>query len=119
MTMPRFLSAFVFATASAFTPPASAQVTFTPTLSGIALPVNNPSAPQIPVVVDAGILTLVAQDTVKAGTTLKVVSTEVLDSNAVAVVGSWVRFRASSGVTPDSVQVGANGLATVSWFPPR
>jgi hypothetical protein len=98
---------------------ASTQATITPTLTGVALPVNNPLAPQVSVVVDPATLTLAVLDTVKAGTTLKVVSTAVLDSNAVAVVGSWVRFRASSGVTPDSVQVGANGLATVSWFPPN
>ena len=98
---------------------AGTQGTITPTLSGIALPVNNPLAPQVPVVVDPGSFTLVALDTVKAGTTLKVVSTTVFDSNAVAAIGSWVRFRASAGVTPDSVQVDANGLATVSWFPPN
>jgi len=98
---------------------AATQATITPTLTGIALPANNPLAPQIPVVVDPAILTLAALDTVKAGTTLKVVSTPVLDSNAVAATGKWIRFRASAGVTPDSVQVDANGLATVSWFAPN
>ena len=98
---------------------AATQATITPTLTGVALPANNPLAPQIPVVVDPAILTLAALDTVKAGTTLKVVSTTVLDSNAVVATGKWIRFRASAGVTPDSVQVDANGLATVSWFPPN
>jgi hypothetical protein len=47
------------------------------------------------------------------------VGTTVFDSNAVAAIGSWVRFRASAGATPDSVQVDGNGFATVTWVPPN
>jgi hypothetical protein len=97
---------------------ASTQATITPTLSGIALPEANPLAPQVPVIVDQSILALTALDTVKAGATQRVVSTTVLDSNALAATGSWVRFRSSGGVSPDSVPVDINGIATVAWVPP-
>ena len=95
------------------------QATITPTLTGIALPSSNPLAPQVAVITDPAVITLGALDTVKAGTTTRVISTTVLDSNAVAAVGSWVRFRASAGVTPDSVQVDGNGNAIVTWVPPN
>jgi hypothetical protein len=95
------------------------QATVTPTLTGVALPSSNPLAPQVAVITDPAVITLGALDTVIAGTTTRVVSTTVLDSNAVAAVGSWVRFRASAGVTPDSVPVDGNGLATVTWVPPN
>jgi hypothetical protein len=96
----------------------STQGTIIPTLSGIALPSANPLAPQVPVVVDAAIISIGALDTVKAGATQKVVSVAVLDSNAVPAAGSFVRFRASLGVTPDSVPVNLGGVATVTWTPP-
>jgi hypothetical protein len=96
----------------------STNGTITPTLTGIALPSENPLAPQVPVVVDAAIISISALDTVKAGATQKVVSVAVLDSNAVPAAGSFVRFRASAGVTPDSVQVNSGGAATVTWTPP-
>jgi hypothetical protein len=95
------------------------QATITPTLTGIALPSSNPLAPQVPVVTDQAVVTLGALDTVKAGTTTRTVGTTVFDSNAVVAIGSWVRFRASAGATPDSVQVDGNGFATVNWVPPN
>jgi hypothetical protein len=95
------------------------QATITPSLTGIALPSSNPLAPQVPVVTDQAVITLGALDTVKAGTTTRTVGTTVFDSNAVAAIGSWVRFRASAGATPDSVQVDGNGFATVTWVPPN
>jgi len=101
-------------------PPLSTSTlgTLTPDLTGVALPSSNPLAPQIPVVVDQSLITIRAIDTVKAGATQVIASVPVLDSNAVAAFGSWVRFRASLGVTPDSVQVSAGGTATVTWTPP-
>jgi hypothetical protein len=95
------------------------QATIVPTLTGIALPSANPLAPQIAVFTDQSTITLGALDTVKAGATTRTISATVLDSNGVAAAGSWVRFRASAGGTPDSVQVDGNGLATVTWVPPN
>jgi hypothetical protein len=101
-------------------PPLSTSTlgTLTPDLTGVALPSSNPLAPQVPVVVDQSLITIRAIDTVKAGATQVIASVPVLDSNAVAAFGSWVRFRASLGVTPDSVQVSSGGTATVTWTPP-
>jgi hypothetical protein len=95
------------------------QATITPALTGIALPSSNPLAPQVSVVIDQAVIALGALDTVKAGTTTRTVSATVFDSNAVVAIGSWVRFRASAGVTPDSVQVDGSGFATVNWVPPN
>ncbi|HMA24989.1 MAG TPA: hypothetical protein VKP00_13365, partial [Gemmatimonadaceae bacterium] len=97
----------------------STQGTLTPTLTGIALPEFNPLAPQVPVVVVPAVIKLIHLDTVIAGATARVATMTVLDSNGVAAVGSWVRFRPTAGVTPDSVQVDAGGAASVAWFPPN
>ena len=94
------------------------QASITPTLSGVAAPENNPLAPQITAFVDASLITLLPPDTAKAGATARVVSVTVLDSNAAPALGQTVRFRASSGASPDPVSVGVNGVATVVWTPP-
>jgi hypothetical protein len=95
----------------------STQGTLTPNLTGIALPELNPSAPQVPVIVDPAIISLVPFNSVTAGNAIGATMT-VLDSNGVAAAGSWVRFRVSGGVAPDSVQVGGDGVASVVWAPP-
>jgi hypothetical protein len=56
---------------------------------------------------------------VTAGATSRAFSVTVLDSNAVAAVGTWIRLSPTDGVAPDSVQVDANGVATVTWIPPN
>jgi hypothetical protein len=95
----------------------STQGTLTPNLTGIALPQLNPLAPQVAVVVDPALIALLPFNGVTAGTAVAA-SMTVLDSNGVAAAGSWVRFRVSAGVAPDSVQVGADGVASVVWAPP-
>jgi hypothetical protein len=95
----------------------STQGTLTPNLTGIALPQANPLAPQVPVIIDQALIALVPFNGVTAGTPV-IATMTVLDSNGVAATGSYVRFRTSAGVAPDSVQVGANGVATVAWTPP-
>jgi len=97
----------------------STQGTITPSLAGDALPESNPLAPQIPVIVDPAVVALVHLDTVKAGATQVVATMTVLDSNALGAAGSFVRFHTSSGPFPDSVQVGSDGVASVSWAPPN
>ncbi|MEP6496127.1 MAG: invasin domain 3-containing protein [bacterium] len=97
--------------------------TLTPTLTGLALPQNNPAAPQIPVIVNSSTISLLAADSVVAGVTSFVITTPIFDSLASPAVGKWVRFDGGIGVgignTPDSVQVDASGLASVTWTPPN
>ena len=98
----------------------SPQGTLIPDLTGVALPANNPQAPQIPVTVDAAVFSIVKTDTVKAGTTTGTIAVKVLDSTAQNAVGAWVRFRVSAAApAPDSVQVDQSGFATVVWSPPN
>lgn len=98
---------------------AGTQATITPNVTGIALPDSNPLAPQVPVIVDPALIALIHLDSVKAGATTTIASMTVADSNVNAAAGSFVRFRVSAGVAPDSVQVGAGGLASVVWAPPN
>jgi hypothetical protein len=95
----------------------STQGTLTPNLTGIALPAANPLAPQVPVIVDPAVIALVPFRGVTAATAV-IATMTVLDSNGVAAAGSWVRFRASAGIAPDSVQVATDGTASVAWIPP-
>ena len=95
------------------------QVTVTPTLSGKTLPDSNPLAPQVPVIVDPAVISLIHLDTVKAGATAIAATMSVADSTAGAAVGAFVRFTTSAGAIPDSVQVGGSGNATVVWTPPN
>ena len=94
------------------------QGTLIPSLTGIALPSNNPAAPQIPVSVDVGLIFLTDVDTVKADVAQVAVSVLVVDSLAQVANGKWVRFFASGASTPDSVQSGVDGVATVVWSLP-
>ena len=95
------------------------QGTITPTLTGVALPDSNPLAPQVSVITNPGVITIQKFDSVTAGATSRVFSVTVLDSNAVAAVGTWIRLSPTDGVAPDSVQVDATGVATVTWIPPN
>jgi hypothetical protein len=95
------------------------QATVTPTLTGKTLPDSNPLAPQVPVIVDPAVISLVHLDTVKAGATAIAATMTVADSTTNAAVGAWVRFATSAGPIPDSVQVGGSGNATVVWTPPN
>ena len=92
-------------------------MTITPALTGIARPEANPAAPQIPVTVLQTVLSVLAADTVKSGATGVSVTTGVLDSTGTPAVGETINFIVSTGVAPAPVQVGANGLATVTWVP--
>ena len=96
---------------------ASTLGTLTPNLTGIALPELNPLAPQVPVIVDPARIALIPFTGVTPGTAV-IATMTVLDSNAVAATGSYVRFHTSAGVAPDSVPVGADGVASVAWTPP-
>jgi hypothetical protein len=101
---------------STFTP-APSIATITPTLTGIALPENNPFAPQVPVIVLQSVVNLVPVDTVKAGQTGRVISVTVLDSTGSAAAGVAVRFSVTHGVAPAAVLTDAGGTAQVTWFP--
>jgi hypothetical protein len=96
----------------------SIQGTILPSLSGVAVPQNNPGAPQIPVSVDPAIITVVKVDTLTAGATSRSITLAVLDSNAIPAVGQWVRLSATDGSVADSVQVAADGQVTIAWTPP-
>jgi hypothetical protein len=91
--------------------------TIVPTASGSSLPENNPLAPQIAVITDQAFINTRSVDTVTAGATQRTFNTLVFDSTGAVAAGTWIRFRASAGVTPDSVQVNASGVAVVVWTP--
>jgi hypothetical protein len=59
-----------------------------------------------------------ADQTVVAGATSLTVSGVLLDSNAVAAVGKWVRFGTSFGPVPDSAQADGSGTYSRVWTPP-
>jgi hypothetical protein len=86
-------------------------------ITGVALPDSNPSAPQVPVAFDASLITVVRVDTVKAGATQQLVGVAAFDSIGRPAVNQWIRFGASFGPVPDSVQLDATGSATAIWFP--
>ncbi len=95
----------------------SGLATITPTLTGIALPENNPRAPQIAPLIDPSEISLFKADTAVAGTASRQISVTVLDSLARPAVGTTVRFTAQTGAIPAAVQADANGVATVTWTP--
>jgi hypothetical protein len=92
-------------------------MTISPAISGIARPDANPGAPQVPVTELQSLLSVVPLDTVKSGATNTPVTVGVLDSTGSPAVGETISFIVSTGIAPASVQVGANGLATVNWVP--
>jgi hypothetical protein len=94
------------------------QGSLVPTLTGVALPANNPGAPQIPPSLDASVITITAFDTAKAKARVQLISVVVMDSLGQAAPNKWVRFGTSNGAAPDSVVSDADGFATVSWTPP-
>ncbi|MGH7617608.1 MAG: Ig-like domain-containing protein [Gemmatimonadaceae bacterium] len=93
----------------------------TPDLSGVALPANNPLAPQVPFAIDASVITLLKADTAVAGNASRTPSVVIIDSTGVPAVGKWVRFGVASNFTsflaPDSVQADGNGQVSVLWVP--
>jgi hypothetical protein len=91
--------------------------TLTPTLSGIALPDNNPQAPQVPVTILSSVVNLFAADTVRAGSTGRQVSVTLLDSTGAPAPGITVRFSVSHGAIPATAVSDGNGVVLVSWFP--
>lgn len=93
--------------------------TITPTLTGVALPDNNPQAPQVGVTVLQSSIDLIAPDTVKIGATSKQVSTTLLDSTGAPAVGVAVRFNATSGIIPAPVFSDGSGNVVVTWVPPN
>ena len=92
--------------------------TITPTLAGIALPENNPDAPQVAVIVLPSSINLIAPDTVKIGATSRQVATTLLDSAGSPAVGVAVRFTVTAGVIPAPVVSDAAGNVAVTWVPP-
>jgi len=96
---------------------AATQGTITPVLTGVALPSNNPQAPQVAPSIDVAAITTLKTDTAVAGTTQRVSTVAVLDSNAAAAVGKSILIRAQ-GNRPDVVTVDASGNATIDWTPP-
>ena len=90
-----------------------------PVLTGIALPDSNPLAPQVPVAVDAAVITLLKPDTVVAGLTQTTLAVAAFDSLGHPAAGKWVRFGTSSGAAPDSVQIDGTGAASALWTPPN
>jgi len=99
---------------------ATSPGTLTPNLSGVALPANNPGAPQIPVTVDVANIAFIQADTAIAGAVnQRSTSTMVLDSTGVPAVGKYVRYYISGLDGLDSTQVAFDGTATVNWTPPN
>ena len=92
--------------------------TITPTLTGIALPENNPEAPQVGVTVLQSSINLIAPDTVKIGATSRQVSTTLLDSTGAPAVGVAVRFSTTGGIIPAPVISDGSGNVVVTWVPP-
>jgi hypothetical protein len=90
----------------------------TPSVIGSSLPENNPLAPQVPVIVNGAIISLIPMDSVVAGGTPLTITTQVLDSLGNSASGKFVQFSALVGTVPDPVQVDGNGNATVIWAPP-
>jgi hypothetical protein len=92
-----------------------------PNLSnGVALPANNPGAPQVAVISDNSAIQMQKPDTAVAGSTQRTISVTILDSTAVPAAGRWVRFYSNpfGGFIPDSVQADFNGVVTVVWQAP-
>lgn len=90
--------------------------TITPTLTGVALPANNPGAPQLPVLVLSSSVSLFPVDTLKAGATAHLISVSVFDSTGAPASGAVVRFSVSHGNPPAAVVTDASGVAQVTWF---
>ena len=78
-------------------------------VSGVADPLNNPSAPQVPVISDQSQFNIIAPDTAVAGTTPRTVTVALLDSTGNPAVGKWVRFATTFGLVQDSAQADGNG----------
>lgn len=93
--------------------------TITPSVTGVALPENNPLAPQLPIIVNTSAIALLLPDSVVAGATATIVTTAVFDSLGNPAFGKLVRFDAAVGTVPDPVSVDADGNATVVWTPPN
>jgi hypothetical protein len=92
--------------------------TITPDITGVALPANNPGAPQIPVAVDPSAITIIKPDTVTAGATARNITAVVLDSNAVPAFNKLVNLTANAGSFPLNVQADNLGQINFTWTPP-
>ena len=91
---------------------------FASTVTGMVLPDSNPLAPQVPVTLNISNISVLAADTVKAGTTQVVVPLSLLDSMARPANGAVVTFATSFGAVPPSLVLDANGQGNVIWVPP-
>lgn len=96
----------------------AALATISSIVTGVADPLNNPGAPQIPVFSDIAQLNIIVADTALAGTTPRTVTVAVLDSTGNPAAGKWVRFTSTFGVVPDSAQADFNGIVTMLWQAP-
>jgi hypothetical protein len=93
--------------------------TLTPDLTGVALPANNPGAPQIPPAIDASSITMLPPDTATASATaVRNITAVVLDSNAVPAVNSIVYVFANAGTFPNAVQADNLGQVSFPWTLP-
>ncbi len=90
----------------------------TPSITGIALPDSNPLAPQVPVVVNAAGVSVLAADTVKAGNTQVLISLTVTDSTGQPAALAAIEFSTKVGSMPAPAVTNANGNVTVAWVPP-
>jgi Invasin, domain 3 len=89
----------------------------TPDITGIALPDNNPLAPQVPVTINPSNISIVKVDTVKAGHTLLGVSLTAFDSTGLPASGAPVVFSTPAGPVPATVVTDINGQASTTWTP--
>jgi hypothetical protein len=96
----------------------AASGSLTPSITGIALPDSNPLAPQIPVVINSAIVSVLAADAVKAGNTQVVITLSAMDSTGQPASGATIDFSTSVGSLPAPVVTDANGNVTVVWVPP-
>jgi invasin-like protein len=98
---------------------AQAFAIIAPTLTGIALPASNPTAPQVAVSIDTATFTLLKPDTaIASDTTARSTSVVILDSTAVPAVGGVVNLFATAGVAPANALADVNGQVSMVWLPP-
>jgi len=90
-----------------------------PTLTGVALPSSNPTAPQVDVAIDTAQFTLLKADTLIASdVATRPTSVVVLDSTALPAAGKVVNFSATAGTVPGASVADINGTVNVTWVPP-
>ena len=89
-------------------------------LTGVALPSNNPTAPQVPISFDTAQVQVTLADSALAGNTAHTYAVGLLGPDAAPAPGVTIRFFANLGsVVPDSIKTDGAGMASATWLPPN